>query len=262
LIITDADTTLKENAIREVAVDFIDPQVGAVTGKMEMANYAQSTVTKLEKSYRSMFDMIRIGESNIDSTPIFNGPLVALRRNLFEPLDSNSIADDTEISMMIREKGYRSIFEPRATVYATTPRGLQNRAKQKIRRGRGIIQSFFRHRKALFNRRYGKYGALVFPCEFFMTIISPALFFMAAILIAITSVLYPLFMGIVGIIACSTIVAAQTIFFSLRRRPNNSAVADPLKMLESVLEHQIILFLGLFTALLKRTNVKWERVSD
>lgn len=262
LIITDADTTLGEHAIRETAKNFADPQIGAVTGKMQMVNYKQSSVTKLEESYRTVFDMIRIGESNIDSTPIFNGPLVALRRTLFDPLDSNSIADDTEISMMIREKGYRAVFEPRATVYALTPKSMKNRIKQKIRRAQGIIQSFRRHKKILFDQNYGKYGLIVFPCEFFMTLVSPILLALIAALLIIATVIDPITMGSIAVITCSGVVIWQMIVYFLRRILKRSTLINPLKLFASFLEAQIILLVGLFFAIFKKTDVKWERVAD
>ena len=262
LVISDADTTLGENAIREIVKDFADPQIGAVTGKLLMLNYGESSATKLEEGYRNVFDILRLGESNIDSTPIFNGPLVALRRNLSDSLDSDTIADDSEISMMIREKGYRAVFEPMATVCAFTPKGFRNRTKRKIRMAQGVIQSFYRHKKILFNQNFGKYGLIVFPCEFFMNIVSPILLALIAAMLLMASVFNPITMGSLAIMICSGIIILQTIVYTLRRTSKRRIPINPVRLIITFLEHQIFLLVGLVLALSKKKNVKWERIKD
>ena len=77
-----------------------------------MAGNRMSSTTESEKNYRSIFDIIRLGESHIDSTPIFNGLIMAFRRELLEKPDSSIIADDTELAMLLREKGWRAIYDP------------------------------------------------------------------------------------------------------------------------------------------------------
>ena len=262
LIVSDADTILGENAIREIVKNFADPQIGAATGKLLMLNYRQSSVTKLEEGYRNVFDVLRLGESNIDSTPIFNGPLVALRRNLFDSMNPNAIADDTEISMMIREKGYRAIFEPMATVCAFTPNSLKNRTKQKIRRAQGVVQSFYRHKKILFNPNFGKYGLIIFPSEFFMNIVSPILLVLITAMLLMASVFNPIKMGSLAIITCSGIIIFQTIVYILRRISKRGILINPMRLIIAFLEHQIFLLAGLVLAVSKKNNVKWEKLSD
>ena len=260
IIISDADTILGEDTITHLVSNFRDPNVGAVTGKLSMINYEDSSSTRIEKTYRNIFDMLRLGESCMDSTPVFNGGLVALRRSLFENLKSDTLADDTEISLRIREKGYKAIFDPTAKVYAFTPKSFKFRAKQKIRRAQGIIQSLIWHRQMLFNRKYGKYGLIILPCEFFMHIISPILLVLTAILFlsillsasfALTNLAIILGFGIVvfGLIS----IALSCI--SKNRNPGNST-----KIFVTFLEHQIFLALGLLFLLLRKGNSKWDKI--
>ena len=262
VVITDADTVLGENAIKHAIQNFRDSRVGAVTGRLSMLNYEQSSATTLEKSYRNVFDMLRLGESCMDSTPVFNGPLVVLRKNLFDCLERRTLADDTEISLRIREKGYRAIFDPKATVYALTPKSFEFRMKQKIRRAQGIIESFYRHRKMLFNPTYGKYGLIIFPCEFFMHIVSPILLVLAAMLfmfvLAFTSIALTYFMVILSL---GVIVSLLT-FVASRYVTKDRTSINLIMIFVTFLEHQVFLMLGLLFLRIREVDAKWEKIED
>ena len=262
MVISDADTLLEKNAIQEIVQNFRDPHVGSVTGKLSMINYDENASTGLEKSYRSIFDILRLGESCIDSTPIFNGPLIALRRDLFEPLKLNTLADDTELALTTREKGYRAIFDPAAEVYAYTPREFKYRTKQKIRRARGIIQAIFRHRKMIFNSEYGKYGLVVLPGEFFMHVISPLLILLSVAFLAFFFALYAVHMVPILLLFGVIILILGIAPFFARILSKNRSLANPLKVLATFLEHQLFLGLGLLSFMLNRSSAKWEKIKD
>jgi cellulose synthase/poly-beta-1,6-N-acetylglucosamine synthase-like glycosyltransferase len=259
VIISDADTLLGEGAIQKIVQNFSDQKVGAVTGKLSMINYGETSATKLEKAYRSIFDVLRIGESHIDSTPIFNGPLVALRRNLFDHLEPNTLADDTEISLKVIEKGYRAIFDPEAMVYAFTPKKFKFRMKQKIRRAQGIIQSFIRHRNMLFKSAYGRYGLVIFPAEFFMHIISPFLLVANAILFS-----FLIFNSILTIhfIAIFILVIAilGLILMAVGHVSKDFILIRLIRLFLTFIEHQIFLMLGLLSIFVGRYSAKWEKI--
>ena len=65
-IISDADAIFEKNAITKLVENFADPRIGAVTGKLVILNANQSSITKLEKNYRSIFEILRVGERNLD----------------------------------------------------------------------------------------------------------------------------------------------------------------------------------------------------
>jgi len=262
LVISDADTILGENAIKQIVQNFGNPKVGAVTGRLSMVNYEQSSASKLEKSYRNVFDMLRLGESHMDSTPIFNGALMALRKSLFYQLKSDTVAEDTEISLRIREKGYKAIFDPRATVYSFTPTSFKFRMKQKIRRAQGIIQSLNRHKGILFNHAYGKYGLVILPCEFFMHIISPILVILTALLFLLALPSAPITLTHILIIFCLGIIIFGLTSVALSYTSRNCALINPIKILLNFLEHQIFLMLGLFFLLVRKGNPKWVKIKD
>lgn len=262
VIISDADTTFEESAITRIVQNFADPTVGAVTGNLLMVNINQSLVTRMEKSYRSIFDILRMGESNMDSTPIFNGPISAFRRELLDKLPPHTLADDTELSIRIREKGWKAKYDPEAVAFAYTPAKLRMRIKQKSRRGHGIVQSLIRHRKILFNPNYGKYGFLILPCEFFMHAISPVLV-MAIIILSLLSIAFRPAIVMPFILTTGILLAAIWLISLISKKVMlRSKVINPIDVLTTFLDHQISLTIGLSHLLMRRTSNKWEKIED
>ena len=263
VVISDADTIFEKNAVVKLVENFADPNVGAVTGKLVILNAEESSITRLEKNYRSIFEILRMGESNMDSTPVFNGPIMAFRRNLIEELDSKTIADDTEMSLKIRKKGWKAIYVPDAIAYEYTPIKFSSRLKQKVRRGQGIIQSFVRHKDFLFNSKYGRYGFVIFPCEFFMHVVSPTLILMTLILTLISLSVNPnMIIYLVSVVASLLIFLWLILFVRKIVTKSKSATINPISLLRTFLNHQICLLLSLVFFILKETNYEWEKIDD
>lgn len=263
VLMTDADAILEKNALKKIVENFNDPDVGAATGKLFILNADDSSVTKLEKSYRSIYEIIRLGESNMDSTPIFNGPITAFRKELFDGLEPDTVTDDIELCIRIREKGFRAIYDPEAIAYEYAPISLKSRMRQKTRRAQGAIQSIIRHRGMLFNRRYGKYGFVIFPCEFFMHLISPILLLFLIFLFGIVATrgqaLTLLLMGaviiLVGAIALFSFVL-QTLM------PDRTLIINPVNILVTFVSLQASLILGFSALLFRKKNYRWEKIDD
>lgn len=167
IVRTDADVLLDENALLYAINSFSDEEIGCVTGRPFPLG------SGLEKKYRDINTRIQELESKIDSTLIAHGPFTAFRRELFRPIDEDSLADDSEISIKIRKEGYRCILNPEIIFYEKT--SDEGRAEQKIRRASGLIRLLWRNKTLLFNPNYGKYGMIVFPFNFFVIMVLPIL---------------------------------------------------------------------------------------
>jgi cellulose synthase/poly-beta-1,6-N-acetylglucosamine synthase-like glycosyltransferase len=259
VIISDADTLLEEKAIQLLVQSFKDHKVGAVTGKLSMNNYNKNSSTFLEKSYRDIFDILRKGESNIDSTPIFNGALIAFRKNHFTSLKPNTLADDTEMAINMRESGKKAIFNSSAVVYASTPTRFKVRTKQKVRRAEGIIQAFTRHHSMLFNRKYGLYGNLIFPGEFFLHAVAPS-FFMFFGFLSVLSIWTFFQMALYSepYVVISVLILAVAASYLL----NCKLKISPLRLAITFIENQVFLVIALLSLVFKRKSSTWEKTND
>lgn len=167
VIKNDVDILVAPQSIREIVKYFADPQVGAVTGALQITN-ASST----EIGYKSLYAQLRLSESNLDSTYIFE-PFSAFRKTAIVPISTTSVADDCELALNIRKNGFKTVYSPTAIAYDNSPTKISQRLHQKSRRAQGHIRLILQNLDTLFNRKYGKFGSIVFPANFFMMILSP-----------------------------------------------------------------------------------------
>jgi cellulose synthase/poly-beta-1,6-N-acetylglucosamine synthase-like glycosyltransferase len=251
VVMTDSDAVWEKDTLRKAVANFSDQNVGAVTGRQVLLNPNQSLATKVEKTYRDFYETLRVGESAVDSTPIFHGEISCFRRDLIENVSEDSMADDSELAVKIRKKGFRSIYDPRAVFYEHAPPTFKSRFVQKLRRGQGLIQMFLRERGILFNRKYKKFGALVFPAEFFMHVISPVLVFAF-----LASFFYTLFLIDKYLIISLGFAVAVSLVVLTVVKP--CMVNLPLSFLNS----QSILLISLIFQMLGRSQHKWAKVTE
>ena len=256
--ISDADCLLDRKAMSELVKPFGDDRIGVVTGSHVIVNTGESAAKELEQSYRSIFNVLRLGESYLDSTPIVNGQLCAYRRDCIENLSTDSVCDDIELALRIRRKGYRIIYEPSAIFFEFTPRKFSARFAQKTRRAQGIVQQLLRFSNMLFNRTYGIFAFLILPFEFFFHIVSP-LMLIALLILFVLSISEAFF--VITISMMLLIFLGITGAFSLLRYLNASKV-NLISIALTFFESQAYLFLGLLPLLAGRTSHKWKIIDE
>jgi len=262
VVISDADSLIEKDSLLQLVSNFADSNIGAATGRQILLNAGQSVATNIEKGYRDIFEVIRTGESHIDSTPIFHGELSAFRRNLIEKIASDSIADDTELAIRIRKKGYRTIYDSNAKFYEYAPPTLKARIKQKQRRGMGLIQQFFRFRNLMFNRAYGKYGLLILPSEFFMHVVSPLLGVIFAILFLLVVITNPFYMMFMVVSFSAALILILGILAAVKLVSPSKRIPNPFAVMLAFLHSQICLLLAFFLLITNKKSQQWEKIED
>ena len=165
IVKTDCDALLDENALKCAVASFEDERIGCVTGRPVPVG------SESETSYRDLNTKIQLIESRIDSTIIAHGPFTAFKKSLLQKIDEDSLADDSELSLKIRKQGYRCILNPDVIFYEKTSEG--GREEQKVRRASGLVRLLWRNKSLFFNPKYGMYGLVVFPFNFFAIVLLP-----------------------------------------------------------------------------------------
>lgn len=189
VIISDADSRLEKDILTKALKYFKNEKIGAICGRQVLLNPNESKTTKSEKSYRNFYTKLRLIESRIDSNPVMHGEFMVMRRSVVEPPSQDSVADDTEMALKIRRKGYKTLYAPDCVFYEAAPTSLEGRILQKERRGQGLIQVFWRNRDMFLNPKYGKFGMVVFPFEFSLYVLSPFIFFGGVAVLTISAIL-------------------------------------------------------------------------
>jgi len=116
IVFTDANTMFAPEAVRFLVRGFADPRVGCVVGKLIYRNPKKSLVGNVEHAYWTLDNYIKEWEGRLNCLMSANGPIFAIRRSLWEPLD-DVVHEDFIIPVRITLKGYFNIYEPRALAF-------------------------------------------------------------------------------------------------------------------------------------------------
>ena len=227
--ISDAECQWDKEALRNAVRYLSDPSVGSVSGIHEILNPHETLSTQLEDSYRSVYRVLRIGESKIHSTPVAEGELQVFRRNELAGFDPKVGGDDSDAALNVISKGLRAISAEDVVFYEPTPRNWRSRFRQKIRRGQHILQAFLKHKRLLFSGR-SAFSTLIFPMEFFLYIINPILFvpFLALTILVLATISLIAYVAAAGLVV-SLIIPGL-------RRTVGTYLSNNLIMLAAILQ--------------------------
>jgi cellulose synthase/poly-beta-1,6-N-acetylglucosamine synthase-like glycosyltransferase len=132
IVFTDANSMYDSKAILAMMESFLDPSVGCVTGETRLLNPEGSALGENEKSFYSYDTFLKVNESVIGSTVGADGAIFAIRRELYEPLETFHI-NDFVIPLRIVANGFRVIYEPEAFLYEPTATPLKGGFKRRVR---------------------------------------------------------------------------------------------------------------------------------
>jgi len=248
VIKSDSDSlVLKKEGIVEIVSYFADPKIGGVCGVRVASQKNPKLARSIEHNFRNLQIMLQIAESNLDSTVVAHGSLAAFRKDLIDKIDPKSAADDTELFVKIRKKGFRTIIDPNITTYEPAEENVHRRRKQMDRRTQGIVKVLFQNVDMLFNPKHGKYGFVSFPINFFLLIFSPYLLLLDFVAMVY---LFSLSLQLLETIASAFLVSgAITLIYYKRLIPPLAAFLDT----------QISAFFAGIKLLTKGTEYQWEK---
>jgi cellulose synthase/poly-beta-1,6-N-acetylglucosamine synthase-like glycosyltransferase len=160
VLCVDADSQLEPNALRRMVRLLDDSEVGVVAGQVRVRNRS-TLVSKLQAlEYALMNGMPRLAQSNFSQVLIAPGPIAMFRRDILleiwrrwgsrtesapgavaGPWESDTFAEDCDVTLNTLLLGKRVIFEPAAISYTTAPVRLIPLLNQRYRWIRGNIQA-------------------------------------------------------------------------------------------------------------------------
>ncbi len=161
IVITDADALLADGALRRIGRWFSNPNIGAVCGSQQILGDSESNHIINEKTYRSFYHDIRIGESTVFSSPIFEGSLAAYRNSLVlgHQIDATYNADDSQLAVLINRLGSRSIMDSELCFFEYLPSTKEAASIRRLRRANGLVHLFSRNKPSSFstiNRNFSR----------------------------------------------------------------------------------------------------------
>jgi cellulose synthase/poly-beta-1,6-N-acetylglucosamine synthase-like glycosyltransferase len=197
IIFGDMRQRFDSDTIRRLVSHFSDPQVGAVSGALEIEKSSSAVGGGVDLYWR-LEKFIRLSESQFDSSIGCTGAVYAIRRSRFQSIPPDTILDDVVIPMQIAVQGSRVLFDPNAVAY--DPQTLEPQ-REKIRKQRtlaGNFQMLFRYPQWLFpwaNRLWWQ-----FISHKYLRLAAP--FFMLLLLVSNAFLLDCIFFRLVFIAQC------------------------------------------------------------
>lgn len=156
VIFTDANTMVNNLAIRQIVLALQDPRVGCVAGEKRIAvRTIDGAAAGGEGIYWKYESTLKALDARLFSAVGAAGELFAIRRELFEEMEPDTLLDDFILSMRIAMKGRTIAYCNGAYAIESGSADMDEEEKRKVRIAAGGLQSIWRLRPLLNPFRYG-----------------------------------------------------------------------------------------------------------
>ncbi|KZL92150.1 glycosyltransferase family 2 protein [Clostridium magnum] len=192
----DADSILESDSLIKIIMPFIeDRSTIAVGGIVRIANGNTIKNGKVEKislpknslatfqviEYLRAFLTGRMGWDSIDSLLIISGAFGAFKKDAVAEVGGyiKTIGEDMELVVRLHDymkankREYKVKFVPDPVCWTQAPETIKDLRSQRRRWQIGLMDSLFRHKKLLFNPRYGLIGLFAAPYFWIFEMLGP-----------------------------------------------------------------------------------------
>ncbi|MFH2138096.1 MAG: glycosyltransferase family 2 protein [Candidatus Omnitrophota bacterium] len=131
IVLSDANSMYKPDAIKKLVRHFSDPKIGLVCGELRLID--PNTLVGLGENFYWRYEkFVKIRESLMHQLLVVNGSIYSIRKELFSEVDP-ALADDFVLPMRIAVKGYGLIYEPEAINEEKVSDTAQDQFNRKVR---------------------------------------------------------------------------------------------------------------------------------
>ncbi len=156
-VVFDADYLPSVELVRDIAVSFHDPEVGAVMGRVMPENAEANLLTRLLNLERAAgYQVDQEARQTMQLIPQFGGTVGGFRLRVVREMggfDPNILTEDTELTFRLVLGGWKVLYNNRLECYEEVPEDWDVRAGQIRRWARGHTQCFFRYSLAILRAR-------------------------------------------------------------------------------------------------------------
>ena len=260
LVFTDCNTLLSSDTLLLIADAFNDPETGCFAGEKRIVRSEKENASNAgEGIYWRYESKIKEWEGLLSSTTGAAGELFAVRRELYQEPEPDTLLDDFIISMRIALKGYKIAYNRKAFAQETASLNLEEERKRKIRIAAGAWQSILRLPSLLNPFKTGWLAFQYFSHKFLRWVVIPFLIpgiFLLNLMIVMHSGFEVLTLYHVLFLLQILIYIFSLLAYLMR----NSRIR--LKILfvpYYVILMNLSMILGLFRYLKKNQSVMWEK---
>lgn len=198
LVCIDADTQLKKDAVSQLMKKFDLPtendpggKVGAVAGNVKVGNEVNMITRWQSIEYITSQNFDRRAFDLLNCITVVPGAIGAFKRDAVlkaGAFTTDTLAEDCDLTMRLHINGYKVTNCSEALSYTEAPETMKQFMKQRFRWSFGVIQSFWKHRKALFNPKYKNFGMVALPNILIFQMVLPLLAPLADLILVLSLV--------------------------------------------------------------------------
>jgi cellulose synthase/poly-beta-1,6-N-acetylglucosamine synthase-like glycosyltransferase len=134
VVFCDANTMLGRESVRRIVNLFSDPKVGCVSGEKRIFGKEKDAAAGAgEGLYWKYESKLKKWDAELYSVVGAAGELFAIRTELFEEVERDTLLDDFIISLRVAQKGYTIQYDPEAYAIETASSNVKEELKRKIR---------------------------------------------------------------------------------------------------------------------------------
>ncbi|MES2371962.1 MAG: glycosyltransferase [Bacteroidota bacterium] len=166
VVCIDADTKLLPDAVRELMKSFSSEEIGAVAGMVKVGNEVNWLTRWQSIEYTISQNFDRKGFAYPNAITVVPGAIGAFRKKVVIEaggFTTDTLAEDCDITIRILRAGYIVANEPKAFAYTEAPETLKQFFKQRRRWTFGVMQTFWKHKDALFRKGSKGLGWIALP---------------------------------------------------------------------------------------------------
>lgn len=132
VVFTDANAMFDRAAVRALVKGFHSASVGCVVGKECRISKKKSGTSKSDGLYWSFENLIKRAQNRLGLVLVGNGPIFAIRRELFKPL-RNDVANDFQTPVQIGNDGWAVVFQESAISFENSATSAREEYDRKVR---------------------------------------------------------------------------------------------------------------------------------
>jgi biofilm PGA synthesis N-glycosyltransferase PgaC len=173
IVFCDANTYLTNDTLLHIAKHFQNDKVGCVAGEKQIIKDKETPAGTGEGLYWKYESLLKRLDYKFNTTLGAAGELFAVKKELYQPVESDTVLDDFIISLRIASNGYVVAYEPKAIAQEYPSFSVSEEMKRKIRIAAGGFQSIGRLKMLLNPFKNGRLSFQFISHKIFRWLVCP-----------------------------------------------------------------------------------------
>lgn len=263
ILIADANSVYSKNVLLEIGKWFADKRIGAVSGKYAISN-AKDGFPVQESFYWFIEDITLKGESAIDSISTVIGTISAWRKDLVK-FSSDTITEDLDMTLSVRDKGYLIKYEPNAIAFEPAAMTKEDQIIQRRRTSLGTIQNIFKYFKKFIHIKKSIF-LITFTSHKILPMFSPFIILGIIILYIYIYNIFLILINIMYIFVFSLILLILLFTLNKSEKDNSKSNYYQLRLVPKIIKYillnEYIIILAWKDLLTHNYSLIWEKTTS